>query len=136
MNVNVTRPCDNCPFRKVGAIELRPGRLEELILNLTASDDKAFLCHKTLDLPASKRDSQCAGAMIYLLKAGNPSVTMRIASAVELLHYDKLLAYADTIIEPASMGVRLLEFLMEQETTNANAKSRHRKGRPCPKPLT
>ena len=95
MNFDLQRPCKNCPFRKAGAIDLRPGRLEGIVRGLRADDYQWFKCHKTLE---AADQSQCVGAMIYLLKIGRPSVSMRLAAAVGVLDYDVLRAqYDDTI---------------------------------------
>ncbi len=90
-------PCANCPFRKKGAVELRPGRLEGIVADLLANDKKTFSCHKTLtseDLedfddvdeseqaghrPYYEAEKMCAGAAAYLLKKQRPSIGMRYA---------------------------------------------------------
>ncbi|WNZ87335.1 hypothetical protein [Pseudomonas sp. P108] len=90
-------PCANCPFRKKGAVELRPGRLEGIVADLLANDKKTFSCHKTLtsedledfdDVDESEQagrrtyyeaEKMCAGAAAYLLKKQRPSVGMRYA---------------------------------------------------------
>lgn len=117
MNFDLKRPCANCPFKKKGAIELRPGRVEGIIDDLTNDDTIHFMCHKTVynrktgghheededgesTYIASGNESQCTGSMIYLLKAGAPNVSMRLAAALGMLDFDELRAQADTIIDP------------------------------------
>ncbi len=101
MNFDLKRPCANCPFRKVGAIELHSERLPSIVAELLANDRRWFKCHKTLHLkPRARRDAQCVGSMVYLLKAGAPSVSMRLAASLGLLDFDALRAQADEIIEP------------------------------------
>ncbi|HKX40907.1 MAG TPA: hypothetical protein VJO99_07100 [Burkholderiaceae bacterium] len=101
MNFDLKRPCSNCPFRKVGAIELHVDRLPSIIASLLADDHEWFMCHKTI-AQARRGRSQCVGSMVYLLKAGAPSVSMRVAAAVGVLKFDELRAQADTIINPQS----------------------------------
>lgn len=84
-------PCVNCPFRKRGAIELAPGRLEGIIEGLMEDDHSTFQCHKTVhskrggefdengDYTPSGNESMCAGAASFLMKKGRPTVGMRIA---------------------------------------------------------
>lgn len=101
MNFNLTRPCANCPFKREGAIKLHPERLPGIVAGLLANDRDWFKCHKTLHLkPRARRDSQCVGAMIYLLKVDAPSVSMRLAAALGMLDFEALRAQADQIIEP------------------------------------
>jgi hypothetical protein len=90
-HLRLKKPCANCPFRKEGAIELQPGRLEGIIAGLEEDDHSTFLCHKTVhhesggewnesgDYEASGNEAMCAGAAIYLMKIGRPTVTMRVA---------------------------------------------------------
>jgi hypothetical protein len=89
----VKRPCSDCPFRKVGAIELRPGRLDGIVAHLLADDWHGFPCHQ-------KPTAQCAGGMVYLLKAGQQSVPMRLACAVGELDFDRLCEFAADVIDP------------------------------------
>lgn len=85
------KPCGNCPFRKTGAIELQPGRLEGIVADLRDNDMSTFQCHKTVhnsktggewseegDYEPSGNEAMCAGAILYLEKIGRPSVGMRI----------------------------------------------------------
>lgn len=86
MKFNLKRPCSNCPFRKKGAIDLRPGRVEGIIKNLD-NDYNTFPCHKTLDGEETEgaytytgNESACIGAIAYKLKYdGQLSVMTRIA---------------------------------------------------------
>lgn len=107
------RPCANCPFLKVGAIDLRPGRLAGIIQNLIADDHSTFYCHKTVVRAdgthlddgryiAAGTESMCAGAMIYLEKVGRPTVGMRLGSVVGLYSRDRLAAHFSEVIDPPS----------------------------------
>lgn len=85
------RPCNNCPFLKSGAIELAPGRLEGIVNGLMEDDHSTFQCHKTVhsrnggefdddgEYHASGNEAMCFGAAAYLMKAGRPTVGMRLA---------------------------------------------------------
>lgn len=112
MNFDLKRPCGNCPFKRVGAIDLAPGRIEQIVGDLLADDHSWFICHKTIagehvqdehgedHYEAGGTESQCVGSMVYLLKVGAPSVSMRIAAALGLLDYEALRAQAHHIIDP------------------------------------
>lgn len=97
MNANMKRPCANCPFLKVGAIDLAAGRVAQIVGDLEANDRKTFQCHKTLERRGN--ESMCVGAAIYGLKAGRPSVAVRIAIAVGLQSHEALMAQENVIIE-------------------------------------
>ena len=98
MNLNMTAPCANCPFRKVGAIALRPGRLDGIIADLQADDYANFACHKTVRRPTE--ESMCIGSAVYAWKARRPSVGVRLAIATGLLDPATLEAHAAAIIDP------------------------------------
>jgi hypothetical protein len=84
------RPCQNCPFKKKGAIELEPGRLKGIVEGLLKDDASSFPCHKTVHCSAggefddegnyiaSGHEAMCAGAAAYLSKVGRPTIGMRI----------------------------------------------------------
>ncbi|MFC6674062.1 hypothetical protein [Marinobacterium aestuariivivens] len=88
------KPCQNCPFRIEGAIELAPGRLEGIVKDIVENDMTTFHCHKTVhsknggewdeegNYVASGQEAMCAGAAAYLMKVGRPTVAMRMAFAV------------------------------------------------------
>ena len=95
-HLRLKKPCANCPFRKEGAIELVPGRLEGIINDIVENDMTTFHCHKTVhsksggewdeegNYAPSGQESMCAGAAAYLMKIGRPTVAMRIA--LSLIH--------------------------------------------------
>lgn len=90
-------PCANCPFRKVGAIELRTGRLDDIIDSLRRGE--GFLCHKRFY--AKRRDRQpCAGAIVYLEKLGEPNTIMQVMDRLGAYPRDDFLRHADVIIDP------------------------------------
>lgn len=77
--------CPNCPFRKKGAIDLRPGRVEGIVEDLAKNDYHTFPCHKTTHGQAEE-ESACMGAIAYVLVRRNRlSVLARIALRVGLL---------------------------------------------------
>jgi hypothetical protein len=95
----MSRPCADCPFRRVGAIELRPGRVEGIIADLLADDWSGFICHEALHAKRPRR-AQCAGSMVLLLKAGRPNVAMRLAAAHGIVDFDALRALFPEVIDP------------------------------------
>jgi hypothetical protein len=111
------KPCENCPFRKIGAIDLRPGRVESIIDGLLQDDKSTFLCHKTVHndrtggewhddedegarYVSSGKESYCTGALIYLHKARMPNVAMRLGQAFRLFDPATLAASLDDVIDP------------------------------------
>jgi hypothetical protein len=107
-------PCENCPFRVQGAIELEPGRLEGIIKGLVEDDQSTFHCHKTVhsnatggdwddygNYVASGKEAMCAGAMMYLEKLGRPTVGMRIGRILGSYDPSKLEKHHDHVIDAA-----------------------------------
>ncbi len=115
------RPCANCPFRKDGAIELMPGRVDSIISALTKDDSQSFLCHKTLNSegaddcddddelqmgrsepkrPIREAEKMCAGAAAYLLKIGRPTVGMRYAMITGSVAHDHWAEAEGVTIDP------------------------------------
>jgi hypothetical protein len=98
----------NCPFRKVGAIELNPGRLQGIIDDAMADDESVFFCHKTTNgeetnegvYMSDGNESYCAGSLIYLHKARNPNVAMRLGHALGLFDPARLAGSFDEVIDP------------------------------------
>jgi hypothetical protein len=111
------RPCENCPFLKVGAIPLAPGRVEGIVRDLLTNDYALFHCHKTVHhsvkggewredddgveryVPSGK-ESACVGALIFCLKAGRPPVALRLALMTGDAQYGTLMAQRLNIIDP------------------------------------
>lgn len=116
MNLDLKKPCANCPFRREGAIELQPGRLEGIIEELQADDGNNFFCHKTssgkyagsLDVDEdgfdvyapSGKESVCAGSAIFMLKYGRPSLSMRFAFATNMAKVEEFMQYHASVIDP------------------------------------
>lgn len=111
-HLKLKKPCGNCPFLKEGAIGLEYGRLQGIIDNLMTDDMSTFRCHKTVHnsrtggefledgayIPSGK-ESMCAGAMVYLEKAGRSTVAMRIGRAMRVYHPDNLASHFDAVID-------------------------------------
>lgn len=100
------KPCENCPFRKVGAIQLRPGRVEAIVDGLIRNDQSTFHCHKTVHGPKGGGDgeltgeeSYCTGSMIYLQKIGQPNVAMRMGAGLKMFKPDDLAAQYDVVLD-------------------------------------
>lgn len=115
MNFNLKKPCENCPFRKVGAIELMRGRLDGIIESLT-QDTTYFNCHKTVHsriggewdedggYKASGNESVCVGSLVYMLKAHNVlPVVARMAIAFGELDLADLKAQFGDVIDPVTL---------------------------------
>jgi hypothetical protein len=98
-DVAMARPCADCPFRREGAISLEPGRLESILTDMLADDMAGFICHEVF-YAKQRRRVQCAGAMAVLLKAGRPSVLMRLGATLGLIDFEALRALASEVIEP------------------------------------
>ena len=110
----LARPCSDCPFRKDGAIGLAPGRLDGIVQGLQDDDWSTFHCHQTAYSPttggawddeegkyqSSGQEGMCAGAIIYLEKACQPTVGMRLGRLLGVYDPTKLLPYYDQVIEP------------------------------------
>ncbi|MGF6641745.1 hypothetical protein [Paraburkholderia sp. MM6662-R1] len=113
------RPCANCPFRKEGAIDLAPGRLEGIVTGLLMDDSSTFHCHKTVhndrtggewdeegSYRASGRESMCAGAIIYLEKLGRPTIAMRLAVMFGMYDPVTLAASHVDVIDPPRVHIQ------------------------------
>jgi hypothetical protein len=108
-------PCANCPFRKDGAIELGPGRLAGIVEGLVSGEHLTFHCHKTVhndrtggewdddgNYRASGQESMCAGAIVYLEKAGRPTVAMKLGVLYGMYDPERLEPCYSDVIEPSS----------------------------------
>lgn len=116
MNLNLKKPCANCPFLREGAINLSPSRLAGIIADLAADDGSNFQCHKTVyskrggdwveyedgevGYQASGHESMCIGSAIYMLKVRRPSVALRFALMTKMISLGELTSQNDKVIEP------------------------------------
>lgn len=105
------KPCANCPFLKVGAIKLRPGRVEGIISELAKDDNTLFPCHKTIKTTDVEIDEDgndvitgtgnvCAGSLSYLIKIGRIPLGMRMADSLQLIDIADWKAIGDLTIDP------------------------------------
>jgi len=105
MNMTMTRPCDNCPFRTDVTPYIRGDRAAEIADAITRRQG-TFSCHKTIDhddeeddeaagnhIP-SKDEQHCAGALIMLEHMEQPNQLMRI--------YERLQAYDRSKLDMAA----------------------------------
>lgn len=111
MNVNMKKPCSNCPFLKKGAISLAPGRMDGIIEDLKSSDHQNFMCHKTVhskkggdwddegNYTPSGKESMCMGSAAYMFKHGHPSVMLRIAIMFKRVTVEELRAMGPLVID-------------------------------------
>jgi hypothetical protein len=112
VHYKLKKPCSNCPFRREGAIDLMPGRLEGIINHLIVDDYSTFQCHKTVhsrsggdwdddgNYNPSGNESMCAGAAAYLMKIKRPTVGMRIAFAAGFAQPNDWEPIYPIVIEP------------------------------------
>ena len=70
MKFTMTRPCDDCPFRKVDGIALTKERIKEISRCMLDSQGGTFPCHRTVDYEGGDESEEvhCAGALAYALK--------------------------------------------------------------------
>lgn len=107
------KPCENCPFRKHGAIELRPDRVKGIVDGLVKNDQSTFHCHKTVHGPKGGGDgdltgeeSYCTGALIYLQKIGRPNVAMRLGAALGMFDPASLEAQYGVVLDSVEIGAQ------------------------------
>lgn len=109
---DLPRPCDNCPFRRVGGIRLHPERARSIAESQTDPDGESFPCHKTVpeevqetlaaieaEWPEAndafrqqgagviwpKGMQYCAGAIVFGRKHGNMPAVLQIAERMGAL---------------------------------------------------
>ena len=96
MHFKLKRPCEDCPFLKVGGIRLRKARAEEIGGMMLASDGGTFACHKTTDSGGSEGPVQhCAGALIFAEKNEIATQAMRIAERLRMYDHTLLQGHED-----------------------------------------
>lgn len=88
MTFDMKRPCDNCPFLKVGGIRLTFLRVQEVAGGMLSTNGAKFACHKTVeydfDGEGANRNGQkhCAGALIFAEKHQTATQMMRISEGL------------------------------------------------------
>lgn len=113
----LTKPCANCPFRNdSAAIELAPGRKEEIIEGLLSGEHNTFPCHKTVYRGDGRNHDddgnyrpvdvcQCPGAAAVARKFGRDIVMVQVATRLGEIspdHYDSAMV---TTIDPIDLGI-------------------------------
>ena len=90
MKFDLKKPCDNCPFRKEGAISLARGRLAGIVKTLK-DDHNVFYCHKSVhhrkggdwtdegEYKASGNEQVCPGSLAFMYRLGYLPITARLA---------------------------------------------------------
>ncbi len=107
---NITKPCNDCPFRKQNGIRLTEPRVVDIAGQMLSPDGVAFWCHKTTvsieetDEGSTTRgagsDTQhCAGALIFAEKNDNATQVMRIAERLGIYRRDVVMADTNTTNE-------------------------------------
>lgn len=111
------KPCEDCPFRNDDkAVELSPGRREEIMEGLLSGQDSAFHCHKTVYRAGAsnfneegeykpKDVAMCAGAMALAKKLGRDPQMVQIAERLGWIkegHYDEA---ASEVIDPSDLNI-------------------------------
>lgn len=77
--VNMTRPCENCPYRKDAPRRLWHRSEFEGVLAAEQSEfGKVYSCHKQVVLATEERGF-CAGWLLDQKKRGLPSIALRLA---------------------------------------------------------
>lgn len=100
MDYKLTKPCDNCPFRREGGIRLTKHRIREITRMLLGNPGGMFPCHKTTvtiedddgesDRACGPKSQHCAGALIFADNNGTHTQMMRIAGRLGMWHPDDL----------------------------------------------
>jgi len=103
---DLRKPCANCPFRNDSkAIDLQPGRREQIIEDLLSGKQTTFHCHKTVYREDGRNHDedgnyvpadvcQCPGAMAVARKFGRDTVMVQVATRLGAIphdHYDDAL---------------------------------------------
>lgn len=96
MKYEMTKPCNNCPFLKVGGIPLHSERAREIARCATDSQGATFACHKTTkeghdgEMRTLLTSQHCAGALIFAEKHETANQMNRIAMRLGIYNPDKL----------------------------------------------
>ena len=98
MKFQLTKPCDQCPFRRGTPIRLTEARVHEIASQMLSTQGGTFPCHKTIDYDKYEDDGDlnpnschCVGALVFAEKHGNATQYMRIAERLGLYNAATLL---------------------------------------------
>ncbi len=104
MHWDMKKPCDDCPFLKVGGIRLRRARIREIAGGMLDIQGATFACHKTVEWDEdgeteinTKSQKHCAGALIFAEKHGSANQSTRIAERLGLYDAHALMDNRDTV---------------------------------------
>lgn len=115
----VKKPCANCPFRKDSkAIELQPGRREQIIEDLLSGKDSTFHCHKTVYRNDGRNHddegnylpvdvSHCPGAAALARKFGRDTVMVQVASRLGAIAHDQYDEALALTLEPEDLNINM-----------------------------
>lgn len=114
---SLRKPCSDCPFRcDAQAIELQPGRREEIIESLLSGETQTFPCHKTVYRSDGRNHDDegkytpvdichCPGAVAVARKFGRDTVMMQLATRMGVIpedHYDDAMGKT---LEPGDLDI-------------------------------
>lgn len=113
MRFDLTGPCSNCPFLKVGGIRIHPARAREIAQGqLNGPDERTFPCHKTTvegetidpdsgetvqDMVWAPTSQYCGGALAFASKLESYNQVLQIA---QRLHW-----WDPSQIDPKALAV-------------------------------
>jgi hypothetical protein len=102
MKFDLTKPCDQCPFRRGTPIRLTEARVHEIASTMLSAQGGTFPCHKTIDYDKFEDDgdldphaSHCVGALVFAEKHRNRTQYMRIAERLGFYDHSKLVTKAN-----------------------------------------
>jgi len=97
MKFDLRKPCDDCPFRRVGGVQLTRGRVREIARLVTSNPGATFACHKTTvdddetgDRVETPESQHCAGALVFAHRQGRYPQLVRIAGRLGMYDPDAL----------------------------------------------
>lgn len=112
MLYDLKKPCDNCPFLKVGGVRLSERRVEEIAHTMLDWGGGSFPCHKTTidveddeglgDRASGPKTQQCAGGLIFMEKNENRNQLARIAQRLGMYDPEALMknpAVVDSVFD-------------------------------------
>ena len=114
---SLKKPCANCPFRNDGrAIELQPGRREDILHEILSQRSATFPCHKTAHRPDGRNFDEdgnyaptdvsvCPGAAAVARKFGRDLQIVQLGYRLGFIsenHYDE--AMSETM-EPSDFDI-------------------------------
>jgi hypothetical protein len=105
MEYKLTKPCEDCPFRKGTPMSLHEERVLEITDMMLNSQGGVFPCHKTVDYDSDEDEQwrtgkqHCAGALIFAEKHKTATQMMRIAERLGMYDARKVLENVDLVFD-------------------------------------